>query len=175
MQASDVIVALWVVWPMYFANGFAPLARGRRSLDFGKYLGSSRVFGDGKTFEGFGFALIAGLAVGGFQETIYAKMLHTFPYLPSMTPLIGITLAFGAMAGDLVAAFFKRRLNMQRGESFPLVDQLDFIIGGVSFITASGLLKINWSSFFVLLIITPFVHLSSSWVGYKLGIKREPW
>ncbi len=173
MQFSDIAMALWVVWPMYFANGFAPLARGRRPLDFGKTMGNNRLFGEGKTFEGFGFALIAGLAVGGFQEMIYPKLPAFLSYLPKMTPFLGLLLAFGAMSGDLIAAFIKRRLNMRRGESFPLIDQLDFIFGGILF--ASPFLKITFSSFFILLIVTPFVHLSSSWIGYKLGIKKEPW
>lgn len=173
MQPQDTLIALWVVWPLYFANGFAPLARGRRPLDFGKSLGRNRVFGDGKTFEGFGFALIAGLAVGGIQEILYPYLPSALSYLPKINPLIGFAMAFGAMTGDLAGAFIKRRMGMPRGQSAPLLDQLDFIIGGIAI--GSPLIKISFGAFIILLFITPFVHYFFSWIGYRLGIKKEPW
>ncbi len=40
----------------------------------------------------------------------------------------GCLQALGAMGGDLVGSFYKRRVDIQPGESLPLSDQLDFIV-----------------------------------------------
>ena len=42
-----------------------------------------------------------------------------------------LALACGSLFGDMFKSFFKRRMGMKRGASFPLVDQLDFVVGSL--------------------------------------------
>ena len=42
--------------------------------------------------------------------------------------LIGFLLGFGALLGDALGSFLKRRLGIGRGKPAPILDQLDFII-----------------------------------------------
>ena len=49
--------------------------------------------------------------------------------LPLMTVFIGFMIATGAVSGDIIKSFFKRRVGFKRGAAVPFVDQLDFILG----------------------------------------------
>lgn len=85
----------------------------------------------------------------------------------------GFLLSFGALIGDLIGSFIKRRLNLERGHPTPPLDQLDFIVGALvfSFIIFIPPLEI----IIVLLVLTPMIHLTANIIGYKLGLKKEPW
>ena len=41
--------------------------------------------------------------------------------------------ALGAMTGDAIGAFIKRRLNMKPGQAAPILDQWDFVFGALAF------------------------------------------
>jgi CDP-2,3-bis-(O-geranylgeranyl)-sn-glycerol synthase len=87
--------------------------------------------------------------------------------------LLGFTAGSGAMIGDLIGAFIKRRLGLPRGAPAPILDQLDFIIIAILF--ASFLIKITPSMIFIVILITPFIHILVNGIAYKLGKKKEPW
>jgi len=173
----SLIEAIWLILPAYAANSFATLPRGHRRMDFGRNLGGRPLFGQGKTWEGFLFGIAVAAAIAFIQQQAY-------PYLPwdaspvalSIVPMsayLGILLGLGAMTGDLIGAFIKRRLNMKRGQSAPVLDQLDFIAG--SLLVASLLITIQWEWIIVLAVLTPAVHLIANAGGYVLKVKKEPY
>jgi CDP-2,3-bis-(O-geranylgeranyl)-sn-glycerol synthase len=43
-------------------------------------------------------------------------------------------MGLGAGLGDSVKSFFKRRMNIERGESWPVFHQLDFFVGACLFV-----------------------------------------
>ena len=94
-----------------------------------------------------------------------------------MIPII-FSLCFGALMGDIIESFFKRRIGKKRGEDWIPFDQLDFILGVLffsflmaGFLQIAGISDGNWflESFSVwhiltLLILTPFFHLFANFV-----------
>ncbi len=87
--------------------------------------------------------------------------------------MIAVLLAFGALFGDLCGSFVKRRVGFSRGESFPVLDQLEFVVGAL---LLASLIKVpRWEIVAILLILTPFIHLGTNFIGYKLGFKSEPY
>lgn len=186
-----IIQALWLIIPAYIANASALLVGGGTPIDFGKkWKDGRRILGDGKTWNG----LIVGAFFGitsGFGLTIvaiYANNSNEFAFLglndfgrfPLMVPIVS-SICFGALIGDIIESFLKRRIGKKRGEDWIPFDQLDFILGVLflSFIMA-GLLHIlgfsdyNWftHSFSIwhiltLLIITPFFHLFANFIHRK--------
>jgi CDP-2,3-bis-(O-geranylgeranyl)-sn-glycerol synthase len=83
------------------------------------------------------------------------------------------------MLGDIVAAFFKRRLRMKRGAPLVLIDQIDFVIGAWLLTMLIAPLWF-WHNFtplimIIVLIITPILNRITNIIGYKIGAKREPW
>ena len=90
-------------------------------------------------------------------------------------------LSFGALFGDMTASFYKRRQNLQRGDKFALLDMYDFIIMSLllCFIferdwLLSWILD-GWVPLFTILVLTPFLHRGVNIIGYKIGVKNEPW
>ena len=158
-----IIEALKFIFPAYCANATPVLAGGGTAMDFGKnFVDGKRVFGTNKTFRGFFFGLAVGIAVGLVEWWIFG-----YPFLFSLlTPL-------GALLGDLTAAFLKRRLGIAPGGLFPVVDQVDFVVGAIVF--ALPLAMVYWELAVAALIITPPIHLLTNFCAYKLKLKKNPW
>jgi CDP-2,3-bis-(O-geranylgeranyl)-sn-glycerol synthase len=111
MTPTLQILAL-VVW----ANGVPVLLRLLLGHRFAYPLDGGYLFRDGrpwlgisKTWRGLGAALLT---------TPLLAVLLGLPWL------LGMIAAFGAMSGDLIASFIKRRLGRQPSESVLLLDQI---------------------------------------------------
>ncbi|OLS12930.1 MAG: hypothetical protein RBG13Loki_3462 [Promethearchaeota archaeon CR_4] len=109
--------------------------------------------------------------------TGYNIWLVGFPILMLRIFLV----AYGAALGDLIAAFFKRRLNIGRGQPFWIVDQLDFQLGAVLFGCIPSLLwpAITplhfWPVVVHMFLITAAIHIIANVTVYKVGLKAVPW
>jgi len=172
------IKALWILFPAYAANGFPPLAGGKRPLDFKKnFIDGKRILGDGKTIEGTLLGLTIGFLIGALETLVYpflnAYAIEFNTYLPSMSLFIGLMISLGALTGDITASFVKRRFNLPRGANVPLLDQWNFIIGAVFF--TIWFTEITPFMFVIMLLMTPIVHRLTNIVAYKTGLKTEPW
>jgi CDP-2,3-bis-(O-geranylgeranyl)-sn-glycerol synthase len=175
-----IFQGFWIIIPAYAANGFPPIARGKMPLDFGKKLQGKRILGDGKTIEGTIMAIMAGLFFGALLLWFQASVQITPGIgvnqelgLAQMTwPLI-ILITAGAIAGDLIGSFAKRQMNMKRGASLPIIDQLGFIIFALLFVSVIYIPSIGAIIFIV--VVTPLVHLTANLVAYKLGLKSVWW
>ena len=197
MDYLIIIQALWIIIPAYIANGFALLTGGGKPIDLGrKWKDGRRILGDGKTWNGLFVGAFFGIT-GGFGITvvaIYANNSNDFVFLglndfgrfPIMIPIIA-SICFGALMGDIIESFLKRRAGKNRGEDWIPFDQLDFILGVLLFsFLMSGFLHItgfsdyNWffKSFSIwhiltLLILTPFFHLFANFVHRKTKPKKS--
>jgi len=96
--------------------------------------------------------------------------------------IIRIILAsYGAVAGDLVGSFLKRRFDIKSGAPFWIVDQLDFALVALLFVSIPGLISPNLFLLpdiyiiIFLIILTPAVSIIANTVAYVLGLKEVPW
>jgi len=117
-----IIYPIIYIFSAYAANG-APILFGGRGgpLDRGKKLGNKRIFGDNKTMIGTLSSIVVGIIVG----------LIEYPFLHYMLA-IAVLLTIGAVFGDLLGSFIKRRLNYKNGASFPILDQYGFLFSQYS-------------------------------------------
>jgi CDP-2,3-bis-(O-geranylgeranyl)-sn-glycerol synthase len=175
-----LIIAIWLMLPSYLPNNFAALLGGGLPLDMGMQLpDGKRVFGSGKTFRGTIAGTAFGLCAGLLQNAIAPYLgLPTFGDGAGAV-LVILGLSLGAMLGDLVASFFKRRLGLERGAAFFLVDQLDFVMGSwaLTLLLAPEWFIANFTIpvMIIILVITPILHRLTNILGYRIGAKREPW
>jgi len=183
-----LFIVLWIMMPAYLSNTFAVISGGRFPIDQGKtHSDGNRILGDGKTWSGLIGGTTGGILIGYLQmnygNSIINALANTNNYdFWGENPIIIISLlAFGALLGDMTASFFKRRSKLNRGDKSPLLDMFDFI-GMALFLTL--LFDYEWlkswiidgyAPLFTLLIATPVLHRSVNIIGYKLGIKNEPW
>ena len=176
--------------PAYIANSVAVLTGGKYPIDQGKTLSDgNRILGDGKTWSGLLGGTLGGVAFGlllgaGGSETALEKLTGE-KYEQSLwgdsSILVFFLLSFGALFGDMTASFYKRRQNLQRGDKFALLDMYDFIFMSLllCFIfqrdwLLSWILD-GWVPLFTILVLTPFLHRSVNIIGFKIGVKNEPW
>jgi CDP-2,3-bis-(O-geranylgeranyl)-sn-glycerol synthase len=173
----EFVKAFWILFPAFAANMFPVLAKGKYPIDFKKNLGKYRILGNGKTFEGFGLGLIAGFLIGILELSLYPTLnviaLQNGFSLPTMNLSVAFLIPFGALFGDLIGSFIKRRIGLKRGKKVILLDQLDFIIGAILF--AYLFTEITVWMILIMLIVTVIIHRLSCIIGYKLKLKREPW
>lgn len=171
------VEAVWLMWPAYGANGLCMLARGKRAIDGGRMWRGKQIFGPGKTWEGLFLGVVVAVLVASFQ-------MFAYPFLPwhlspvpldiiPMTPFLGFVIGLGAMVGDLGGSFVKRRLGIPRGKPAPLLDQLDFIIGMFAFLSFA--VAVKWEWIVILLVITPFLHLTANGIAYLAKLKKVPY
>ena len=189
MYYELVIQAFWLILPAYIANASALLLGGGLPIDFGKkWNDGNRILGNGKTWRGLFIGTFIGMT-SGFGFSIISKFafnidfpikINDFTGFPLMIPIL-FSLCFGALMGDIIESFFKRRIGKKRGENWIPFDQLDFILGVLFFsFIMSGCLQFlnltteNWflASFslyhiIILLIFTPFIHLFANYVHRK--------
>ncbi|MCX9083488.1 MAG: CDP-2,3-bis-(O-geranylgeranyl)-sn-glycerol synthase [Candidatus Methanoperedens sp.] len=163
--------------PAYIANPTAVVFGGGTPIDLGKkWKDGRRIFGDGKTFRGLLGGTVCGVILGFIQMKF--NSLHL---LGNFTIMSIITLSFGALLGDMTKSFFKRRLGYERGAKFPLVDQLDFVVGAWILTYAfdpvwfrNNFIADPWIMLTVIL-FTPLLHRLTNIVGYYARLKKEPW
>lgn len=172
--------------PVYMANNCATLFGGGRPIDGGRHFPDGRrILGDHKTVRGFVFGITGGVLTG-VAEAVAA------PYLaPYIGPLAGgeaflqpsavalVALSTGALLGDLVKSFFKRRLKIESGAMLPVADQLDFVLGAWAL---AAILAPAW--FFghfttgvlaCALVLTFPLQLFHNLIAVGLGKKKVPW
>ena len=96
--------------------------------------------------------------------------------------LIRIILAsYGAVIGDLFGSFLKRRFDIKSGAPFWIVDQLDFALIAIFFITIPSFISptvfffLDIHIFIFLIIITPAVSIIANTVAYLVGLKSVPY
>ena len=141
--------------PLLFGGG-APLDGGKNFLD------GQRIFGAHKTVRGLFAGIIAGSVIGLAESPVDSRLL-----------LGGFMIALGTVLGDLLGAFFKRRIRIKPGSPLPIVDQLDFVFGGL--ILGNLFFPLSWWSVLVVVLVTPPIHLGTNYGAYLLGIKRTRW
>ena len=177
---ATVATAMWAMLPAYVPNNAAVLAGGGRPIDGGRTWGGRRLLGDGKTWRGTVAGTVAGTALALALNAVAGAVGDAIGVaLPEFPPLAAVGLAFGAMAGDVVASFLKRRTGRERGASFPGLDQLDFVVGALAL---AALADVSWfaSTFtvpvlVVVIVATPLLHVTTNAAAYWLGLKDEPW
>jgi CDP-2,3-bis-(O-geranylgeranyl)-sn-glycerol synthase len=99
--------------------------------------------------------------------------LALFDYSQVSIFLYAFIFGVGAITGDLVKSFFKRRLSIKPGAPWFPFDQLDFIVGVIVFMYPLNPISIYviWT----LILITPVLHILTNIAGYNLGLKKVWW
>lgn len=175
---EEIVVALWAMLPAYVPNNAAVLFGGGRPIDGERVYRGNRLLGDGKTWRGTAGGTLTGVGCALLLNALSA-VIPGMRFIPRFPAMVVIALPAGAMAGDLLASFLKRRRDHERGAAVPGLDQLDFLFGALVFtlIAAPGWFFETFTLpvIAVVLLITPVFHLSANLLAYRVGWKNEPY
>ncbi len=167
--ALEIFHALYYIFPAYCANGAPVLFGGGRPIDGGKTFRDGKpLFGPHKTVRGFVSGLIIGTFVGWVQEA-YGLSVG----LPQGSVVLGFVLSLGALTGDLLGSFIKRRLNLKSGAHLPVSDQLDFVLMALVFSLLIQPPTLMYA--LIIIVLTAPIHLMVNVMAYLLRLKKTPW
>ena len=179
-----VLQCLYFMLPAYLAN-MAPVFAQKlgvlkflaKPIDGGRMLAGKPIFGEHKTWRGFAVGILVAAATVWLQRFLYSipffQKISLINYLEMHWCLLGFLFGFGALFGDLVKSFFKRRVGVAPGKPWIPFDQLDFVVGALVFI--APIYFPSWSAVIVILIFSPVLHIIVNNVGYFLRIKKTRW
>jgi CDP-2,3-bis-(O-geranylgeranyl)-sn-glycerol synthase len=140
--AQKVVQILYFFLPAYLANMTPVLMRPwlhalAVPIDGGRSFRGKRLLGDHKTWRGLLAGTVMGMIAyelqrfaseGGFASDLVLIDYAAHPLLP------GLLMGLGTGLGDSVKSFFKRRMDIEPVESWPVFDQLDFFVGAYLFV-----------------------------------------
>jgi len=164
-----ILVLVAYLLPLYVANATPILFHGKMPVDLGRKYKGERILGKGKTILGALCGVLGGTFIGILFGLVYPQI---YVLIPQYAILI-ILLSAGAIIGDMIKSFAKRRKGIKSGGRWFLVDQLDFIIGGLILSLITRLPEIGIVIF--LLIVTIFIHIATNRIAFKLKLKKVPW
>ncbi len=171
-----ILEAFYLFIPAFLANMAPVLVRGRIRmldipLDFGKNFLGKPILGNNKTFRGLAIGISAAMGATYLQ---YLMM----PYIDGLVDysswgVIGFLLGLGAIVGDALESFFKRRVGIKPGRPWVPFDQIDFIIGALIFVSLYSFP--GWDIAITVILLSFFLHILVNHLAYYMGIRKERW
>jgi CDP-2,3-bis-(O-geranylgeranyl)-sn-glycerol synthase len=154
---------LYFMAPAYLANMAPP---------FQKYWTgwnrpiSERWLGSHKTALGFALGVLTALLTTFVQSRLgWRGALASYDEWPTLGLLFGI----GAMAGDSIKSFVKRRLGIAPGRPWIPADQVDYLVGALALVW--GRVHLSWVDLAVILAVGIPGHFAITRIGYWLGVR----
>lgn len=188
MIFSTLIAMIWLFAPAGFANIFASMSRHipgtswmAKPIDFGITIDGDPLLGKNKTFRGLFFGVLAAVLIGVGLQLVYenVEFIQNIVKIPEIIEggyssfnviIFSFLAGFGALVGDMVESFFKRRVGVESGKPWFPFDQIDFIIGSIALTFAY--LQISFTSYAVYLLGFFLLHLSIKYIGFLIGVEK---
>ncbi len=177
-------IAIWFGLPAWIANSTPVIFGGGTPIDRRRvFRDGHRLLGDGKTIRGFVVGVLLGTLTSVVQGAVaphilpvlmeYVVVTTEMQALLFIDPITGFLLSLGALMGDLVGSFAKRRIDVKSGNPAPVLDQIGFIIMALIFV--SPIIQPAAVYVYILVAMTLGVHWVSNAIGFLLGLKDNPW
>lgn len=176
---TQIIQAVWLFLPAAFANMAPVFAKFLKikffdyPVDFGrKFYDKKRILGEHKTFRGFFFGVLSAMMVIYIQKLLLPFINADYlliDYSSVNLLLLGFLFGFGALFGDSLKSFFKRRVGIAPGKPWRVFDEADWIIGAVVF--AGIAINFPLSIALTAILVYGLLHPVADYFGKKLGLR----
>jgi CDP-2,3-bis-(O-geranylgeranyl)-sn-glycerol synthase len=164
---THAIRLLYFMAPAYAANMAPPFARFWKGWNRPI---SPRWLGGHKTVVGAGLGILAAVAVTFIQSRIaWEGALAAYDRWATL----GLRFGVGAMAGDVVKSFVKRRVGIAPGRPWIPWDQIDFALGALAL--TWGAAALSGVDLATVLLLSVAGHVLVNHLGYWLGIRDVRW
>ena len=163
-----LLQSLYFFLPAYFAN-MAPIIF--KKLPLLNQPINEKHFGKNKTWRGIVTAILFGTLIFYLQQLAYTKGFTSLALIDynGFSLWLGIAMSTGAILGDLIKSYYKRKADIPPGKPWFGWDQLDFVIGGL---LGSMLVYVpTISIILILLIISPLLHILVNLIAYVWKIR----
>ena len=167
---SLILKALYFFLPAYLAN-MAPVLL--KWIPFLEQPVWERKLGKNKTWRGLVVAVLIGFIVFVLQKYAYQAGFTSWALIDYQNfPIyFGALLGLGALVGDSLKSYYKRKAKIPPGQCWVPWDQLDFVLGAIVF--SFFVYVPPASTVLMLIIISPLLHVAANYIGYLLGINKN--
>ena len=180
-----LLQCFYFLLPAYWANMAPVLLRKKLikmavPIDRGKSWRGQRILGDHKTVRGFVAGIVIAIIVALIQAMMYRfsaferiSLVDYADWSYGFSIVLGLLLGAGALLGDLVKSFIKRRVGIQPGKPFIPFDQLDFTIGAL----ALSALIVNFTLPIIItcIVLSILLHILTNHLAFFFKIRQEKW
>ncbi|MEK6963237.1 MAG: CDP-archaeol synthase [Nanoarchaeota archaeon] len=160
--------------PIFFKDSWKWLDR---PIDGNKKWKGKPILGSHKTWRGFIAGIVLGILVAFLQKQLWEAGIGRAWILINYEHLwlsLGFWMGFGAMFGDSVKSFFKRRSSVKPGDRFMPWDQIDWILGSLVFVSLF-VQVLPWQVWAWWLIIGFAGHIIIRHISYWLKMDKDKW
>lgn len=131
---------------------------------------SRQLLGGHKTVLGFVIGVLAAVLATLVQSRI-AWQGSIVDYQAWLA--LGLLFGIGAMLGDSIKSFFKRRAGIAPGRPWILFDQLDYVLGALVLVWHR--VALSALDVVIILLISFAGHILINHLGYWLGVRDARW
>lgn len=181
-----ILSCLYFFLPAYFTNMTPPLAKKLgvfpfldKPVDFKQEWKGKRIFGSHKTWRGIVAGVLVGISATFLQVYLYRfNVIQNLSFLNyyNVNPLVlGLLMSIGALGGDLINSFCKRRVGIKPGGRFLPFDQTNYVIGAFISLTLFWKTDIDILVWVTLFICSFFLHIIINRLGYHLNVHQAKW
>lgn len=156
---------LYLMAPAYLANMAPPFLKYWKGWNRPI---SRRWLGEHKTVMDFALGVAVGAACAQWAIDWEGSLVSYRDW-----PLIGLALGVGAMGGDALKSFFKRRRGIPPGRSWVPADQLDFVLGAL--ILVAPWARLDWSDAAIIVVVSFAGDIAVNQVVFRVGIRDAAW
>lgn len=174
----DFVALVLLVLPAWVANSIPVVFGGGTSIDGGRLAWDERPWlGKGKTWKGAFSGIVFGVAAGAIVAALFGAYYLENASIEAKLFVAG-GLSVGAIAGDLLGSFFKRRMSTPSGQQSIVLDQMFFLVAAllVAEVLEPGLLGyVGFQGFVFLAALTFVLHALFNVIAHRLKLKKVPW
>lgn len=181
----DIAFVFWYFLPAAFANSI-PIAAVKlpgiknwnSPMDFGRTYKGKPILGPHKTWRGVATGIVVATITLWLEQLLVRhtgwahRLTIGYDYAHYPTLLLGPLFAIGALGGDALKSFFKRRRGTESGKTWFPFDQTDYIVGGA--LLTAPFIHLSFVQYIWLVVIWFGMHLVASWFGWAVGLKDQP-
>jgi CDP-2,3-bis-(O-geranylgeranyl)-sn-glycerol synthase len=182
---QNILFAVWLLLPAAVSNAvpiFAAALPGLKKfnapIDAGKTWRGHPLLGPHKTWRGIIAGIITATFILWIQQLLFTHfawahyLSGSVDYTTLPVLLLGPLFAIGALGGDAIESFLKRQQNIKSGGAWVPFDQLDYIVGSV--LVSLFFVVLPFYEYIWIFVVWFLGHLLASYIGYKLGLKKDP-
>jgi len=166
---DTILQSLYFFLPAYVAN-MTPVFL--KKVHFLAIPISEKRLGKNKTWRGVIGATLVGGIIFYLQKLLYLQGFTSIALIDyaDFSLALGFLLGAGAIVGDMIKSYYKRKAGIVPGKAWIPFDQLDFVIGALTL--GFAIYVPPASVMLTLMLLSPLLHIATNHLGYWLGIRN---
>ena len=165
---ARLLELVWLMLPAYCANMAPPFVKFWHGWNRPIH---RRLLGDHKTMVGFGLGVAVAVGAAFVQSRLSPAV--SLLWSPDGWLAVGLASGVGALGGDAIKSFCKRRLGIAPGVSWIPADQLDFVVGAL--IGLAIFVPFSLSEVLMVLGFTFVADIAINQIAFRVGIRDTAW